>query len=96
VDVKDAKDERMAYTDLLVATLNQHEKTLSNLIERLERMSSKLMRTGQERTGEGGEIKTFTVRERAPEVITYMQIEVNRPVEELTKILETLVKELRR
>ena len=95
MDVKDTEDKRMAYMDLLVATLNQHEKTLSHLIEKLERTSNKLTRTDRV-AGEEGEIKTFTGRERAPEVITYMQIEVNRPVEELTKILEALVKELRR
>jgi len=94
VDAKEEEDKRMAYMDLLVATLNQHEKTLSKLIERLEGTSSKLMRTGRVK-GEENEIKTSAVREGAPEVITYIQIEVNRPIEELTKILETLMKELR-
>jgi hypothetical protein len=88
---KDEKDNRMAYMDLLIATLNQHEKNLSDYVGRLEMISNKLSKTDQV-TREESEIKTFTVKEGSPEAITYIKIEVNRSIDDLTKILATLTK----
>ena len=83
----DDERTRVEYLDLLAATLTKHEKTLDSLIERLEKTLSALIRAGQQTTREAP-----ATREDSPKVITYSTIEIpyNRPVEELTKILETL------
>jgi uncharacterized coiled-coil protein SlyX len=98
---KDAKEkESLAYLDLLASTLTQHEKTLDRLIEKLEKASSELSKLTQEkgedqkvetkREGQKVETKISAVQARAPEIITYVKIEINRPIEEITEILETL------
>jgi len=89
---KDSEEkESLAYLDLLASTLTQHEKTLDRLIEKLERASSELSKLTQQR-GEGQRVETkiSAVQAEAPEVITYVKIEINRTIEEITKILETL------
>ena len=89
---KDAEEkESLAYLDLLASTLTQHEKTLDRLIEKLEKASIELSKlTQQKGEGERVEAKISAVQAGAPEVITYMKIEINRPIEEVIKILETL------
>jgi len=81
----------LAYLDLLASTLMQHEKTLDRLIEKLEKASIEISKLTQEK-GEGGRVETkiSAVPAGAPEVITYVKIEINRPIEEITKVLETL------
>jgi hypothetical protein len=83
----DANDKTIEYLDLLTATLTQHEKTLDTLIEKLEKASKNL--TISQRTGDAP-----VISKEAPEVFTYTKIEIpyNRPVEELTKILEALTR----
>ena len=87
------KEEResLAYLDLLASTLTQHEKTLDRLIEKLEKASSELSKLTQQR-GEGQRIETkiSAVEAEAPEVITYMKIEINRSIEEIIRVLEAL------
>lgn len=84
----DTNDKTIEYLDLLTATLTQHEKTLDTLIEKLEKASRNLMTINQQ-TGEAP-----VISKEAPEVFTYTKIEIpyNRPVEELTKILEALTR----
>jgi len=83
--------ESLAYLDLLASTLTQHEKTLDRLIEKLEKASSELSKLTQQRgVGQRVETKISAVQAEAPEVITYVKIEINRPIEEITRILETL------
>ncbi len=89
---KDAEEkESIAYLDLLASTLTQHEKTLDRLIEKLEKASGELSKLTQQK-GEGQKVETkiSAVQAGAPEVITYMKIDINRSIEEITKILETL------
>ena len=83
----DANDKTIEYLDLLTATLTQHEKTLDTLIEKLEKASKNL--TISQRTGDAP-----VISKEAPEDFTYTKIEIpyNRPVEELTKILEALTR----
>lgn len=71
----DYTEGRMAYIDLLVHTLTQHEKRLDDLINKFE--------------------VSLSVKEPrfdSIENIIYTKIEIpyNRPVQELTKILETI------
>jgi hypothetical protein len=71
----DYTEGRMAYIDLLVHTLSQHEKRLDDLINRLE-----VSLNGKE------------PRSNSIENIIFTKIEIpyNRPVQDLTKILETI------
>lgn len=75
----DTRDRSFEYLDLLVTTLTQHEKTLDNLIEKLGKVLSQT------------NVSTVT-KEETPRVITFTKIEIpyNRPIEELTRLLETL------
>jgi len=89
---KDAEEkESLAYLDLLASALTQHEKTLDRLIEKLEKASIELSKLSQQR-GEGQRVETriSAVQAGAPEVITYVKIEINRPIEEIIRILEAL------
>ena len=78
IDASDREktEGRMAYIDLLVETLNQHEKTLDELILRLERSL----------------VSDNRGRPKKHENVTYTKIEIpyNRPIKELITILETL------
>lgn len=86
------RDRRLAYLDLLASTLTQHEKTLDQLIEKLEKISEGLIKVLQKKgVRKRGEIEISARGEEAPVTITYMKIDVNRPTEELTKVLETLM-----
>jgi len=73
---------RAAFLDLLINTLAQHEKSLDQLTERLETLIHEMKGKGKE--GKEGEA------EAEPETITFIKIEVKRPIEEIIKILETL------
>jgi len=89
---KDAEEkESLAYLDLLASALTQHEKTLDRLIEKLEKASIELSKLSQQR-GEGQRVETkiSAVQAGPPEVITYVKIEINRPIEEVIRILEAL------
>lgn len=82
---------RFAYFDLLAATLTEHEKKLDTLIEKLDDMVNKI---GDGATKERPKvpIQKSSSEERPPEVLTYMKIEIARPIHEIIKILETLAK----
>lgn len=71
---------RASFLDLLVSTLAQHEKSLAKLTERLETLIHEMK----------GKEKEEKEREPEPETITFMKIEIKRPIEEIVKILETL------
>lgn len=71
---------RAAFLDLLISVLAQHEKSLTQLTERLETLIHEMKGKGKE--GKEGEAE--------PETITFIKIEIKRPLEEIVKILETL------
>jgi len=73
---------RAAFLDLLINVLAQHEKSLDQLTERLETLIHEMK--GKDKEGKEGEA------EAEPETITFIKIEVKRPIEEIIKILETL------
>lgn len=85
------KGVKYAYLDLLATTLTEHEKTLDRLIERLEKISENLAELS--RTGELEEPARSEVSASKPEqleTLTYMKIKLNRPADELKKIVESL------
>jgi len=85
------KSVKYAYLDLLATTLTEHEKNLDKLIERLERISENLAELSQ--TGELEEPARSEVGVSKPEqleTLTYMKIKLNRPADELKKIVESL------
>jgi len=71
---------RASFLDLLINVLAQHEKSLTQLTERLETLIHEMK--GKEKEGKKGEAE--------PETITFIKIEIKRPLEEIIKILETL------
>jgi len=85
---------RSSYLDLLIATLSEHEKTMDRLIEKMEKLSRDLLKAH-------GRLDTKVInqkggaKKKSPDIedsgtITYMKIKINRPVDQITKILETL------
>lgn len=84
------KSAQMAYLDLLTSVLTQHEKTLDSIIGRLEKASGNLMKTLLQAKERGETPPSTTDKREVRETITYMKIDINRPVDELTKILESL------
>ena len=66
---------RMAFIDLLIETLTQHEKKLDDLINRLEGSL-----VGRE----------YSPKTKENIIFTRIEVPNNRPIQELIKILETL------
>jgi hypothetical protein len=79
---------RTAFLDLLINVLAQHEKSLDQLTERLETLLHEIKGKGKE--GREGKAEVEPKPEPEPETITFIKIEVKRPIEEIIKILETL------
>jgi len=67
---------------LLINVLAQHEKSLDQLAERLENLIHEMKDKDKDKEGKEGEAE--------PETITFIKIEVKRPIEEIIKILEAL------
>jgi len=81
--MNDEDKGRAAFLDLLISVLAQHEKSLDQLTERLETLIHEIK-------GKGKEGKEEKEGEAEAETITFIKIEVKRPIEEIIKILETL------
>ena len=84
----DERSAQFAYLDLLATTLTEHEKSLDSLIERLEEISERLSGMLEER-GQN-DAQRVAVEKGAAETLVYMKLRINRPVEELTVILDSL------
>ncbi len=87
------KSGQMAYLDLLTSVLTQHEQTLDSIIRRLGRGLDELQATAKALLQVQEQSKTSqstTAQRGTGETITYMKIDINRPVEDVTKILESL------
>jgi len=89
-----AEQGRSSYLDLLVATLMEHEKDLDRLIGELEKASEKLSAMREEaglnardvtvKKEEGGEAPSDS------ETLVYIKIALDRPIDEVIRILESL------
>ena len=84
----DERSAQFAYLDLLATTLTEHEKSLDSLIERLEEISERLSVMLEER--EQDDVQRAAVEKGAAETLVYMKLRINRPVEELRAILDSL------
>ena len=78
---------RSGYLDLLITTLTEHEKNMDRLIERIEKLTQDLQNVLKEFQKEMG--KRISASPKT-ETITYMKINLNRPTEEIIKIIKTL------
>ena len=89
-----AEKGRSSYLDLLVAALMEHEKDLDRLVEKLEKASSKLSAMRKEAGLKGSDktVKKEKGKETVPEsgALIYMKIKLDRPTDEVTKIIESL------
>lgn len=81
---------RYAYLDLLAGTLTEHEKNLDRLIARLEEISEHLSRLGRKGKAVKPAEAERAVSERAAETLVYMKLKIDRPVEELKAIIDSL------
>ena len=85
---------RSSYLDLLVATLMEHEKDLDRLIGKLEKASGKLSAMRKEAGLKTG--SKPVKKERGKEVVAdsetliYMKIRLDRPIDDVIKIVESL------
>ena len=81
---------RYAYLDLLAGTLTEHEKNLDRLISKLEEISASLSELRKrEKPVKLVQGETSAPAE-APETLVYMKLKIDRPAEELKKILDSL------
>ena len=72
---------RTSYVDLLITTLLEHEKTMSSLIDRLEKTVKDLSNAKKE--------KSETAASNL-DTLVYMKIKTGRPIDETVKIIESL------
>ena len=85
---------RSSYLDLLVATLMEHEKNLSDIIDKMEKVTANL--SMQDSDGKK-EPETSVYRKKLSEQpnnkqedIIYMRIRTQRPIRDLIEILSSL------
>ena len=89
---------RSSYLDLLITTLMEHEKNLDALIEKIEKIYEDLRSVYEEasKTEKNVSVKTSDLKEKTetpsgePDTLVYLKVKVNRPIDEMVKILETL------
>lgn len=79
---------RYAYLDLLAGTLTEHEKNLSELIEKLEVIHETFSKVGK--LAESKEPDTKDVKKDSAETLIYMKLKIDRSTEELKQILDSL------
>jgi hypothetical protein len=95
---------RQGYLDLLIATLTEHEKNLNMLIKksnklarRTNRLFENLKEFSKERPKtEGVEKEAQTEAQSVSahgDTLVYLKIKLDRPIEEVIRILETLKRE---
>jgi len=92
--MSEAEKGRPSYLDLLVATLMEHEKDLDRLVEKLEKASGKLSAMRKEAGLKPSDkiVKKERGKEALPEsgALIYMKIKMDRPIDEVIKIIESL------
>jgi hypothetical protein len=85
---------RSSYLDLLVATLMEHEKDLDRLVGRLEETSEKL--SAMRKKADSGPAGRPVGKEKGgsdasdSETLVYMKIKLDRPIDEVVRIIESL------
>lgn len=70
---------RTGYLDLLIATLMEHEKKVDSLVGRLKEIAEEL-----------SAIVNGKAAESDSETLVYMKIRVDRPIDEILKIIKSL------
>jgi len=76
--------------DLLAGTLTEHEKNLDRLISRLEELSESLSELRKRERPVKLVQGEMPAAAEAPETLVYMKLKIDRPAEELKKILDSL------
>ena len=79
---------RYAYLDLLASTLTEHEKNLSELIEKLEVIHETFSKVGK--LTESKEPGKTAVMKDSSETLIYMKLKIDRSTDELKQILDSL------
>lgn len=83
---------RSSYLDLLIAVLKQHEKALDEIVEKMEKLSGELSRMNQriEVAKEKSRLETVTAGPKSSDTLIYMKIRIDRPLDEVIRIVEAL------
>ena len=84
---------RSSYLDLLISVLSQHEKNMDKVIEKMEKLTQGLAKAARStKLSEEDEVPSEEAEppKKGSETLTYMKIRLNRPLEEVLRILETL------
>ena len=82
---------RSSYLDLLISVLNQHEKALDSIVERMEKLAEELAKAKKELDLAKGESHPETMATREiSDTVVYMKVRINRSIDEVVKILEVL------
>ena len=79
---------RSSYLDLLVSVLREHEKSLDELVEKMETLTEELSKALR-KTGEET-LKTAATKPENSETLIYLKLKINRPIEDVTRILKAL------
>jgi hypothetical protein len=94
--MSEADKGRPSYLDLLVATLMEHEKDLDRLVEKLEKASTKIS-AARKTAGSKTKDKPIEKEEETQQKpasdsrsLVYMKIGLDRPIDEVIKIIESL------
>jgi len=87
---------RSSYLDLLVTTLMEHEKSMDNLVNRLEKIVGELSAIREEAASrekrEAAERKRAGAAVSGQDALVYIRIPLGRPIDETVKIVESLKK----
>ena len=90
---------RSSYLDLLITTLMEHEKNLDAIVEKIEKISEDLRAIYTEASSKPEKtvaVKASTLKEKAkkapsePDTLVYMRIKIDRAIDDVVKIIETL------
>ena len=95
---------RSGYLDLLIATLTEHEKNMDKLLNKMDKLSqnlNKLLSENVEKGKKEASTKTSSASEASShppdgdegDSLIYLRIKLNRPLDEVIRILEALKKE---
>ncbi|RLI35541.1 hypothetical protein DRO55_05070 [Candidatus Bathyarchaeota archaeon] len=84
---------RSGYLDLLIATLTEHDKNMDKHLNKMDKLSQNLNKLLSENVKKEGKGSPSHPPDGKGDSLTYLRIKLNRPLDEVIRILEALKKE---
>jgi mevalonate kinase len=84
---------RSSYLDLLISVLMQHEKNMDRILKKMEKLSQDLIKAEEiKKKDEKGVavLNEVKVSHEGLDTLIYMKLNLNRSLEEVLKILQSL------